>query len=346
MSKFAEFNKKMEALFKKIPVPFASYTQETGTLFGLAKYNIIHLSKKDTISPPSKISGVATISTNGSMALAGGTQLYFGKGKYIFMSGTYIKIFPEYYLGIGNTVYVKDMEKIDVEKWGLDFDILKVIGENLYFGINYSYTNYWKITKEDSSMLDARNILGKNGGTTSGFGVSLLFDSRDSKYNSSKGMYFFSSYTTYQKFLGSQFAFNSVNLDFRKYWSIWPKHILAYQIASDFNYGNVPFFDLSMMGGSDRMRGYYQGAIRDHLLIDNQIEFRIPIWKIFGFAAFFGAGRVFNNYNDLAFKDIYYAGGGGLRIMVDSENRANLRLDFAYGKYGVKAFIFGFAEAF
>lgn len=336
----------MEVLFKKIPVPFVSYTQETGTLFGLAKYNLIHLSKEDTISPPSKISGVITISTNGSMAMSGGTQMYFGKGKYIFMSGIYVKRFPEFFLGIGNNVSVDNIEQIDVEKWGFDFDILKVIGKDLYFGINYDYTNYWDITKEDSSFLDSKNILGKDGGITSGFGISMIYDSRDSKYNSSKGMYFYSSYTTFQKFFGSQFAFNSINLDFRKYWSIWPHHILAYQIASDFNYGNVPFFDLSMMGGSDRMRGYYLGAVRDHLLIDSQVEFRIPIWKIFGFAAFFGAGRVFNDYTDLSFQDIYYSGGGGLRIMVDAENRANLRLDFAYGKYGVKAFIFGFAEAF
>ena len=41
-----------------------------------------------------------------------------------------------------------------------------------------------------------------------------------------------------------------------------------------------------------------------------------------------------------------YAGGLGLRIKVDSENNTNLRLDFAYGKGGLKAVIFGFAEAF
>ena len=67
---------------------------------------------------------------------------------------------------------------------------------------------------------------------------------------------------------------------------------------------------------------------------------------IFGMVGFFGAGRVYPAYSDLTFKDMYFSSGLGLRIMVDSENKANLRLDFAYGENGAKAFIFGFAEAF
>ena len=72
----------------------------------------------------------------------------------------------------------------------------------------------------------------------------------------------------------------------------------------------------------------------------------MPIWKIFGLAAFFGAGRVYPGYEYLTFKDLYYSGGVGLRIRVDSENNTNLRLDFAYGKDGACSVIFGFAEAF
>ncbi|RYY10989.1 MAG: hypothetical protein EOO04_36010 [Chitinophagaceae bacterium] len=62
-TKFDQFNKKMEHLFKILPAPIISYSPEAGNIFGLAKNNIIELSKKDTISKPSKLSEVITFST-------------------------------------------------------------------------------------------------------------------------------------------------------------------------------------------------------------------------------------------------------------------------------------------
>src|SRR6478736_3872439 len=65
VTKFDKFNKKMEKLFKVIPVPIISYSTDAGNTLGLAKFNLINLSKKDTISKPSKISGVFTFSDKG-----------------------------------------------------------------------------------------------------------------------------------------------------------------------------------------------------------------------------------------------------------------------------------------
>ncbi len=345
-SSFDRFNAKAERLFKIIPVPFVTYTQETGTLFGLSKFNLFRLSKEDTISQPSKVVGSITVSTNGYMSMGGGTVFNFGKGQYYIITGFGVKQFPEYILGIGNDVSIDNVELTIVSEWLIKFNALHEAKENFYVGINYDFANYWDIEKEDSSFLIINNITGANGGIISGFGPSIIYDSRDNRYNASKGVFFLASYSTFQKFTGSDFIFNSIKIDFRKYFNPWLKHVIAFQIANDYHYGNVPYFHLSLMGGSDRMRGYYKGAVRDKLLIDSQIAYRMPVWKIFGLAAFFGAGRVYPDYEYLTFKDLYYAGGVGLRIRVDSENNTNLRLDFAYGKDGVCSVIFGFAEAF
>ena len=61
LSWFDSFNKKAEHLFKIIPVPIISYSQEAGQILGLAKFNAFQLSKKDTISQPSKISESVSI---------------------------------------------------------------------------------------------------------------------------------------------------------------------------------------------------------------------------------------------------------------------------------------------
>ncbi len=112
LSKFDRFNQKGEALFKYIPVPIYSHTLESGDIFGLAKFNLIDLYKNDTITRPSKISGVATTSTKGRVNISIGTEFLLKDNKYIFLSYINYRKTPEYVLGIGNDVKREDKESI------------------------------------------------------------------------------------------------------------------------------------------------------------------------------------------------------------------------------------------
>src|SRR6516225_2254599 len=86
LSGFDKFNKKAEALFKVIPIPIITYSSDAGNIFGLAKFNLIHLSKKDTISKPSKLSEVVTFSTKGRVNASVSTELVFDQNKYVIIS--------------------------------------------------------------------------------------------------------------------------------------------------------------------------------------------------------------------------------------------------------------------
>ena len=110
--------------------------------------------------------------------------------------------------------------------------------------------------------------------------------------------------------------------------------------------GNVPFYDLALLGGDSKMRGYYQGAFRDNVLVDAQVEYRMPIWKIFGMTTWIGTGRVADKYSNMALDGFKVSYGVGLRIKVDSKNNTNLRLDFGFGGNGIKGTYINFAEAF
>jgi hypothetical protein len=101
-----------------------------------------------------------------------------------------------------------------------------------------------------------------------------------------------------------------------------------------------------MLGGEEKMRGYYKGAIRDKVLVDAQVEYRMPIWKIFGLTTWVGTGRVAKEYKDLSLDGFWLSYGGGVRIKVDSENDINLRVDFGFGPNGVSGVYLNFAEAF
>src|SRR5688500_11841549 len=112
LSKFDSFNKKAERFFKVAPVPIVAYSTEAGNIFGLAKFNTFHLSKKDTISRPSKISEVATFSTKGRVNISVSNDLIFDEDRYIIMSYFNYKKQPEFILGIGNDVSRDNMEEV------------------------------------------------------------------------------------------------------------------------------------------------------------------------------------------------------------------------------------------
>jgi outer membrane translocation and assembly module TamA len=245
---------------------------------------------------------------------------------------------------------VDDAEKLTTDQFNFNNELLFGLNKKntIYAGIIQEYRNYFSVEKElgDDSYLELNNYPGKDGGETSGFGFIGSFDTRDNKHNSSTGTYIYSSYIINGTLIGTQFQYNIFKFDARQFFNPWYKHVIAMQIFTQANYGTTPFFALSKLGGTSRMRGYYEGAIRDKVIADAQIEYRMPIWKIFGVVAFFSTGRVADNYADMNLNGLWYAGGIGLRIMVDSKNKANLRIDFGYGERGSKSLTIGFTEAF
>jgi len=82
------------------------------------------------------------------------------------------------------------------------------------------------------------------------------------------------------------------------------------------------------------------------VLVNGQIEYRIPIWNIFGPVVWVGTGRVASSYNNLSFDGWKLSYGGGLSIRVDTKHDTNLRIDFGFGLNGISGSYLNFAEAF
>ena len=348
LSKFARFNKKAEALFKVMPFPMVSYSTETGTVVGLAKYNMVQLVEGDTVSAASSFSGLASASTEGHYKVVLGGNLYLNQNKLILNGTLRYIVFPEYLLGIGNEVQREDLERVVTERFVFTNYILHSVDKDnrLYVGLFQEYKNYYKIKKDSISWIERNQYPGYLGGITSGFGLGVAYDTRDHKYNAMSGM--FASFNTkaFASAFGSDFDYNTIEFEFRKFFNPWYQHVIAFQLYSKGNYGDVPFYSLGQIGGTNRMRGYYLGAIRDKVIADAQVEYRMKVWSIFGVTAFASAGRVADTYSKMNLNDLWYGGGFGLRIMVDSAHKANLRIDFGYGMEGSKTVVIGFAEAF
>jgi hypothetical protein len=346
MSKFDRFNQKAEGLFKILPVPIFSYSTEQGNTFGLAKFNLFDLSKKDTISKPSKLSGIVTFSSKGRINASLSTELVYNENKNIVLSYVNYRKQPEYIFGIGNDVVKEDVEEVEYDRFKFFTTALWRVKENLYVGVPLDIASYFNVEPDSASFLIKNNVAGLNGGFSLGTGLALAYDSRDNRYNTYKGGYAIGTLIFHPEFLGSVYEFTRFELDVRKFFNPWLKHVIALQATTTSATGNTPFYELAQMGGDKQMRGYYLGAYRDKVLVDGQVEYRMPIWNIFGMTAWVGTGRVANSYNSLSLDGFKLSYGLGLRIRVDSKHNTNLRVDFGFGQNGIKGTYISFAEAF
>lgn len=346
-SKFDKFNKKAEKLFIYIPVPLYTYSSEAGHVFGLAKFNVINLYKNDTVTKPSKISEVFTISTKGRINVSVATDLMFKGNKYLLLGYINYKKTPEYILGIGNDVKIEDVEEITTDHFKLVGLCMRRIGKiDFYAGGGLAISDYFSVKTDSNSFLVTDNVTGLNGGTEIGIMLAVAWEGRENRYNPIKGHFIQATCTFNPKFLGSAYQFTSFELDARKYFNPWLKHVIALQATTYYTTGNVPFYELAMLGGEYQMRGYYKGALRDKVLVDCQLEYRMPVWKIFGVTGWIGTGRVAPDYGSLSLDGFWLDYGAGLRIMVDSKHQTNLRFDFGFGPHGINGFYINFAEAF
>jgi hypothetical protein len=343
LSGFDRFNKKAEHLFTILPVPIYSYSPEAGNIYGLAKFNVINLSKKDTISKASKLSEVFTTSTLGRINASISTQLVFDENKYVIISYVNYKKEPEYIWDIGNTI-TDNPEQDLINRFVFAGTALRLVKKNFYVGVPFDVSDYFGISADSSSFLIKDSVTGLKGGTSVGIGLAAAYDTRDNRYNPSHGSYILGTALFYPGSWGP-YSFSKFALDARKFLS-WGKNVIAGQVTTSYASGNVPFYELPEMGGDSQMRGYYEGGLRDNVLVDAQVELRLHIWNIFGIVGWFGVGQVQNSYSQVAMDQFHLSYGPGLRIKVDSKHDTNLRFDFGFGPGGIQGFYVNFGEAF
>jgi hypothetical protein len=344
VEKLDDINEKAEKLFRILPVPFYSYTSEAGNIVGLAKFNLFHPSAHDR-SKPSRLSELVTISSKGRINVFISNELLLRENRYMILSSFNYRRQPEYLQGIGNDVLNNKKEQVSIDRVRFTSTPLRRFHNNLYAGPSIDIARY--IIRTDSASYFREGVVtGTQGGTDVGLGIAGALDSRDNRYNARRGAYVLTTLVFYPKFLGSTYAFHRFELDARRYFNPWCKHVIAVQATTSYVGGNPPFYNLSLLGGEERMRGYYKGALRDRTLVDAQVEYRMPIWKIFGVAGWVGTGRVGTGYDDLALSGFHLSYGGGLRVRVDTRNNTNMRFDMGFASHGIRGFYIAFTEAF
>jgi apolipoprotein N-acyltransferase len=327
---------------KTVLFPAVSFAPETSLALGISA---IHFYKTSADARLSQISANALYTFNRQFINEVSLLQYTAGNNYLLKAGFSFNKFPEKFYGIGNKATEENVQTITYNVFKADISLLKKVQNNTYTGIRYNYANYYNIHADNpaSSMLDT--LTGGNGSIQSGLGVELLYDSRDNTFNSTKGWYALFDAAWNNTLFGSGTNYFAFDADIRKYHKLNSGAVLAWQGMVKIKEGEVPFTQLSYLGGGNIMRGFYAGRYRDNDLVAAQAEYRRPIWRNWGIVLFAGVGKVGKSLDDLHVKDMQHSLGFGFRRTISKQQKINLRMDVGYGN-GQCNFYINIGEAF
>ncbi len=186
----------------------------------------------------------------------------------------------------------------------------------------------------------------------SGIGFLLQFDSRDFATNAYKGVYLNLEYIFYGEYLGGENGFTLRGLDYRQYVQLKERHILAWEIKSQWVTSDSPWTEKSMIGSPWDLRGYFWGRFRDNFMTFALVEYRHMFGRKkpnkagnyksrSGFALWTGHGAIAPEITN----NLSWIPNVGVGYRFEVQDRMNLRIDYGIG-IDSSAVYFSFNEVF
>lgn len=333
---------------KLIFAPIIFYTPDTRLALGCVALNAFRINAKNDSLSSTRMSYVKLVTyytLNNQYDAFVSWNIFTPHEDFLLKGEMRYRRYPDRFYGVGNNSQINAEEKYEYDLLRLKSLFMKKLAKNLFVGFDYEFELEYRFKYDADGQLVVGEIPGYKGGVGSAFGAVAVYDSRDNVLNAFSGTLAEISSYYFTPILGSNFKFFELNGDYRKFIQIRPKHILAFHSSMRFMIGEVPFLDLSRLGGEDILRGYPSNRFIDKNMMVSQVEYRFPLFWRLGMTAFAGAGDVFNNFDDLSWSRMKYSAGLGLRLLVNSKERVNIRLDYAHGREG-GYFYFSVSEAF
>src|SRR5690554_5149543 len=321
-------------------IPAVSYSPETNLGVGVGALKIFR-QRDGRLNRPSTLPISLLYTLNKQIIFTTSLDLWMRGNTDNVQAWLELASYSFRFYGIGNELAAENEELYATQYVHFHINYQKQISSGLYLGPRYEFRADDIYKTETGGMLDVGQVPGSDGQKISGLGLVVNFDTRNNIFQPRKGSFHQASLMSFQSFLGSNFTFNQYQLDFRKYVPIYDRQVLAVQVWYSFTTGHPPFQQVSLIGGSEIMRGYFEGRYRDRNAMVYQAEYRMPIHRKLGIVFFGSAGQVANRLSSFSFNNFKYGGGLGFRYQL-TEDGLNFRLDLAYGNQS--AFYFGLDE--
>lgn len=325
--------------------PFVVRSLETDWGFGGVAAAFFKPKKNDSLTRTSDINLLGLYTLRSQLIVVLNSTVFFPHEDHIFRFQASYSYYPDDFWGLGNTTKPEDEEGFSQKQFFVNPQFLVRVHKKVYIGATYEFQHTGPVTYTPGDVFDQENIVGRHGGNTSGIGPILTWDSRNAAYSPTKGFFSEVQFIVFDKFMGSDFNFNLLTFDLRKYIQVAKNSVLAFQGLGGFASGEVPFRKLEELGGSDMMRGFYGGRYTDKCLMAYQAEFRQFLFWRLGVVGFAATGEVAPQVSDFYLSGLHYTYGAGMRVALSKKEKLNLRVDYGLG-YHSHAFIVQLREAF
>ncbi|MEO9474489.1 MAG: hypothetical protein ABJG41_03115 [Cyclobacteriaceae bacterium] len=335
----AQENEKPGTKILVFPVFF--YTPETHVGLGVTGIFYFREQGADS-SKTSSIPSAFIYTLENQLIISNPFDVFLKTGEYRIKGELGFFKYPYQFYGTGPDVSLDKFENYSATFLRFNSLFLKKFSSNSYAGPAISYDEYFDVSIETGGLLEQNQPTGIQTGRLIGAGAGLIIDHRDNQFSPASGNYLESRYIRYMNRIGD-YGFHDFYLDARKYFEIRHDMVLATQAFHQTVIGNAPFYNLALLGGSSKMRGYYRGAYRDNHFTCLQFDMRKYIFKRFLLAGFGGIGAVGSHIDD--YKNLLPSAGIGLRYEIDPKERIRIRIDYAFGK-NTSGFYININEAF
>lgn len=330
-----------------IAIPIVIRTPETSWAFGASATATFNTSfRSDSLTRTSNIQLHGLYSLRNQNIQGLDATVYFPKEKYILQFNSSHSFFPDRFWGIGQGSQDSDMEEYSFNQLSFLPHVKRKVKNGFFIGLLSEYQALLNLEYSPGGKFDSLAIDGKSPYHIFGLGLSVSYDTRNAAFWPTKGLYFQSYFLDYDNHIGSNFNFQKWVTDIRYFKRVYKNHVLAFQGYNYSTFGDTPFRSLGMLGGSDNLRGFYQGRYTDKSFFSGILEYRAPIWSRFSACAFIGGGEVYHDLTSIKLSAMHFSFGGGIRFAVNKKERLNMRIDYGYSNRYNHGFYFTIAEAF
>jgi hypothetical protein len=321
-------------------LPFASYAPETKVSGGMSVG--VYRPERPNRSA-SSVQAAITVTQERQLIAQVAPELYLDGGRWRVQGDLQATHYPSSFHGIGGDTPASAKEGFTSRYALIDATVQRRLRPNLRAGPRL-LTRVGTITEPDSGGVIARDqVPGADGGVTAGIGGSVFWDARDNRYYPTTGSYAEFVATLHSAAWGSDYTFGQIKTDLRGYRTLG-RGVLAGQVYSEATIGDAPFQLLPLLGGSNHMRGYRAGRLREALYWTVQAEYRVPLFWRFKGTAFASIGEVGPRVGAPLVKGVETAVGLGGRLRL-TEDGVHGRVDLAYSRTGIELYL-SLGEAF
>jgi len=290
--------------------------------------------------PPS-VSALAYGATgNGSRFGGGGHLGFFNEGAIRYMGAMgYGDVNLNFY-GFGERNFSQPIEintRAKIVSQTLKFRVMEI---GLFVGIKQSYASaelspngnadfgLLPESWDESFKVRVENSLSRQV-TTSGFGLTIEYDSRDNLFSPESGYKYSLDYLVYDDVTGSDLDFQIASFEGLNYWQINDKLNTALKVGSEIvnSTSLLPPYALPSLKIRGAPIGRYQGT--HTILAEAELGYAMDDrWKVLGFV---GSGRAASSLESLKSADNPVSKGLGFRYQIARRYGISSGIDVAFG---------------